>query len=102
MRILNRFDEIKRRWQIPTQNCVLAHVTTQMEAIRRGAPADLIFQSIAGSQKGNEAFGFDAATIEEARQLMLSQGTSVGLMCSTSRLVKALNCPVKRTTAPIR
>ncbi len=78
MRILNRFDEIKRRWQIPTQNCVLAHVTTQMEAIRRGAPADLIFQSIAGSQKGNEAFGFDAATIEEARQLMLSQGTSVG------------------------
>ena len=78
MRILNRFDEIKRRWQIPTQNCVLAHVTTQMEAVRRGAPADLIFQSIAGSQKGNEAFGFDAATIEEARQLMLSQGTSVG------------------------
>ena len=78
MRILNRFDEIKRKWQIPTQNCVLAHVTTQMEAVRRGAPADLIFQSIAGSQKGNEAFGFDAATIEEARQLMLSQGTSVG------------------------
>lgn len=78
MRVLNRFDEIKRRWQIPTQNCVLAHVTTQMEAVRRGAPADLIFQSIAGSQKGNEAFGFDAATIEEARQLMLAQGTSVG------------------------
>ena len=78
MRVLDRFDEIKRKWQIPTQNCVLAHVTTQMEAVRRGAPADLIFQSIAGSQKGNEAFGFDAATIEEARQLMLSQGTSVG------------------------
>ena len=78
MRILNRFDEIKRKWEIPTQNCVLAHVTTQMEAIRRGAPADLIFQSIAGSEKGNEAFGFTAATIEEARQLMLSHGTSVG------------------------
>ena len=78
MRVLNRFDEIKRKWEIPTQNCVLAHVTTQMEAVRRGAPTDLIFQSIAGSQKGNEAFGFDAATIEEARQLMLSQGTSVG------------------------
>lgn len=78
MRVLNRFDEIKHKWEIPTQNCVLAHVTTQMEAVRRGAPTDLIFQSIAGSQKGNEAFGFDAATIEEARQLMLSQGTSVG------------------------
>lgn len=78
MRVLKRFDEIKSKWQIPTQNCVLAHVTTQMEAVRRGAPADLIFQSIAGSEKGNEAFGFNAATIEEARQLMLTQGTSVG------------------------
>lgn len=78
MRVLKRFDEIKNKWQIPTQNCVLAHVTTQMEAIRQGSPADLIFQSIAGSQKGNEAFGFTASTIEEARQLMLSQGTCVG------------------------
>ena len=57
MRVLQRFHEIKTKWQIPTQICVLAHVTTQMEAVRRGAPTDLIFQSIAGSQKGNEAFG---------------------------------------------
>ncbi len=78
MRILSRFDEIKRKWEIPTQICVLAHVTTQMEAIRRGAPADLIFQSIAGSEKGNTAFGFTGATIEEARQLALHQGTAQG------------------------
>ena len=77
-RILRRFDEMKNRWSIPTQICVLAHVTTQMEAIRRGAPADLIFQSIAGSQKGNEAFGFCAETIEEARQLALREGTATG------------------------
>lgn len=77
-RILNRFQEIRQRFQIPTQICVLAHVTTQMQAVRSGAPCDLIFQSIAGSQKGNEAFGFSAATLEEARQLMLKEGTCEG------------------------
>ncbi|WP_346899871.1 ethanolamine ammonia-lyase subunit EutB [Clostridium sp. UBA7503] len=77
-KVLKRFNEFKEKWQIPTQTCVLAHVTTQMEAIRKGAPADLIFQSIAGSEKGNEAFGFTAATIEEARQLALKEGTATG------------------------
>lgn len=77
-RVLERFEEIKTKWSIPTQTCVLAHVTTQMAAIRKGAPEDLIFQSIAGSQKGNEAFGFNAATIEEARQLALRDGTATG------------------------
>ncbi|MGV8980116.1 ethanolamine ammonia-lyase subunit EutB [Clostridium sp.] len=78
MRILKTFEEFKNKWEIPTQNCVLAHVTTQMEAIRRGAPADLIFQSIAGSQKGNEAFGITADMLEEARQLALKEGTGSG------------------------
>lgn len=78
MRVLERFNEIKEKFQIPTQTCVLAHVTTQMEAIRRGAPTDLIFQSIAGSQKSNEAFGITADMIEEARQLALKQGTGAG------------------------
>ena len=77
-KVLKRFEEFKQKWEIPTQNCVLAHVTTQMEAIRKGAPTDLIFQSIAGSEKGNEAFGFNGAIIEEARQLALSQGTATG------------------------
>jgi ethanolamine ammonia-lyase large subunit len=78
MRVLKTFEEFKNKWEIPTQNCVLAHVTTQMEAIRRGAPADLIFQSIAGSQKGNEAFGITADMLEEARQLALKEGTGSG------------------------
>ena len=77
-RILRRFDEIRQKWQIPTQICVLGHVTAQMKAIRDGAPADLIFQSIAGSEAGNAAFGFNAATIEEARQLVLRDGTAEG------------------------
>ena len=78
MRVLERFNEIKTKWEIPTQICVLAHVTTQMEAVKRGAPTDLIFQSIAGSQKGNEAFGIDGKMIEEARQLALKYGTATG------------------------
>jgi ethanolamine ammonia-lyase large subunit len=77
-KILKKFEEIKKKYEIPTQNCVLAHVTTQMEAIKQGAPTDLIFQSIAGSQKGNEAFGVTATLLEEARQLVLKEGTSTG------------------------
>ena len=77
-RVLDRFHEVRNRWNIPTQICVLAHVTTQMEAVRKGAPCDLIFQSIAGSQKGNEAFGLDGRLIEEARQLALKEGAAVG------------------------
>ena len=78
VRVLQRFDKIKKKFHIPTQICVLAHVTTQMEAIRKGAPTDLIFQSIAGSQKSNEAFGITGDMIEEARQLALTHGTAAG------------------------
>ena len=77
-KVLRRFQEIKEHWEIPTQICVLAHVTAQMKAVREGAPCDLIFQSIAGSQAGNEAFGFSGETLEEARQLLLQQGTAEG------------------------
>ena len=76
--ILRRLDEIKRQFEIPTQICVLAHITTQMEAVRQGAPTDIIFQSIAGSQKGNEAFGFTTETIREARELLAQKGTAKG------------------------
>jgi len=77
-RILNMFAEIKSKWNIPTQCCVLGHVTTQMEAIRAGAPSDLCFQSIAGSQKGNEAFGITVEMLDEANDLMAKQGCGVG------------------------
>ena len=77
-KVLRRFQQIKEHWEIPTQICVLAHVTAQMKAVEKGAPCDLIFQSIAGSQKGNEAFGFNAATIAEARDMLLHQGTAEG------------------------
>ena len=77
-KVLRRFQEIKAHWEIPTQICVLAHVTAQMKAVEKGAPCDLIFQSIAGSQKGNEAFGFNAATIAEAKDMLEHVGTAEG------------------------
>ncbi len=78
-RILKLFDEFKNKWEVPTQICVLAHVTTQTEAVRKfNAPIDLMFQSIAGSQKGNEAFGLTSAMLEEGRDMMLHHGTSTG------------------------
>jgi len=76
--LLERFDEIKRKFEIPTQICVLGHITTQIAALRQGAPMDMIFQSIAGSQKGNEAFGFTTETIKEAQALLRQQGTAAG------------------------
>ena len=77
-KILCKFQEIKERYGIPTQICVLAHVSTQREAVRRGAPTDLFFQSIAGSQKGNEAFAISAGLLTEAMELAAKQGTASG------------------------
>ena len=68
-RVLDRFHEIRNRWAIPTQICVLAHVTTQMEAIRQGANAGMIFQSISGSEKGLGEFGVSVGLLDEAYDL---------------------------------
>lgn len=71
MRLLDLTKSIIDRWEIPTQNCVLAHVTTQMEAVKRGSPVGLMFQSIAGSQRANESFGISVGMIDEAYELAL-------------------------------
>lgn len=76
--ILNKFEEFRSKWEIPTQTSVLAHITTQMEAIRKGAPAGLVFQSIAGSEKGNTAFGINREMLAEARQLAVESGQAWG------------------------
>lgn len=64
--LLERLDELRQTYDIPTQTCVLAHVTTMMQAMERGAPVDLVFQSIAGSQAANESFGVSLALLDEA------------------------------------
>ena len=76
--ILNLFNDIKNRLEIPTQICVLSHITTQMQALQNGAPMDLLFQSIAGSEKGLSAFGTGVNMLAEAKQMMQELGTSRG------------------------
>ena len=65
-RILNQVYEVIEKYQIPTQGCVLAHISTQMEAVRKGAPIGLLFQSICGSEKGLKEFGISLDMLDEA------------------------------------
>ncbi|AZV43782.1 ethanolamine ammonia-lyase subunit EutB [Peribacillus asahii] len=77
-RLLHATQDFIQDWGIPTQNCVLAHVTTQMKAIEQGAPADMIFQSIAGTEAANRSFGISASLLEEAGELAKTLGTGTG------------------------
>ena len=69
MRLLDMTYDVIQKWEIPTQNCLLAHVTTQMEAMKRGSPVGMVFQSLAGSQKGNESFGVSVGMLDEAYEM---------------------------------
>ncbi len=71
-RLIKLMDDVITHYEIPTQSCVLTHVTNTIEAINQGAPVDLVFQSIAGTQATNESFGFNLATLAEAQQAALS------------------------------
>ena len=66
--LLHLIDHIRCRYEIPTQSCVLAHLTTQMQAMQQGAPLDLLFQSIGGTEATNTSFGINLALLEEAHQ----------------------------------
>ena len=70
-------DEVINQYGIPTQSCILTHVTNQIQLIEKGAPVDLIFQSIAGTEKANQSFGINLALLQEAQQaaLSLNRGT---------------------------
>ncbi len=68
-RLLEMSYDVIKTWKIPTQNCVLAHVSTQMRCLKAGAPVGLVFQSICGSQKGNESFGISVGMLDEAYAL---------------------------------
>ncbi len=76
--LLTLTHELIGRWRIPTQNCVLAHVTTQMRALERGAPMDILFQSLAGTEAGIRSFGITVAMLDEARDLIARRGTLRG------------------------
>jgi ethanolamine ammonia-lyase large subunit len=70
-------DEVINQYEIPTQSCILTHVTNQIQLIEKGAPLDLVFQSIAGTEQANKSFGIDLAVLQEAQSaaLSLNRGT---------------------------
>ena len=72
MALLHMLDQVRDRYAIPTQTCVLAHVTTTLRCIERGAPVDLVFQSIGGTEATNRGFGVTLALLKEARDAALS------------------------------
>lgn len=77
-RLLHTSAEAIRETGAPTQNCVLAHVTTQLRAISEGAPADLLFQSLAGTEEGNKGFGISLPLLQEADRIMAEKGSASG------------------------
>lgn len=70
-RLLRLLDEVIQNLQIPTQSCVLSHVTTTMELMKKGCPVDLVFQSIAGTEAANRSFGITLSMLSEARDMAL-------------------------------
>ena len=76
--ILKTLDDLMQRNRIPTQHCVLSHVTVQMKALETGCPMDLMFQSLSGSETGNKAFGISVALMDEAWEIMKAKGTTKG------------------------
>jgi len=70
--LLQMLDHIRQRYEIPTQSCVLAHLTTQMQAMQEGAPLDLLFQSIGGTEGTNKSFGISLALLDEAHAMAQS------------------------------
>jgi len=71
--LLRLTDRLIREYEIPTQSCVLAHVTTSLRCLEAGEPLDLVFQSIAGTEAANRSFGIDLALLREARDAALAQ-----------------------------
>src|SRR4030095_687697 len=76
--ILTAIDEVLKRNAIPTQHCVLSHVTVQMKALALGCPMDLMFQSLAGTEAANRAFGISVALMDEAHDAIRERGSARG------------------------
>jgi ethanolamine ammonia-lyase large subunit len=85
--ILQGLNRLITAFDIPTQACCLAHITTQIECLRRGAPVDLLFQSIAGTQKANESFGISLALLQEGREMVLEHHARRGLAAVGSNVM---------------
>lgn len=72
MNLYDLVDEVINQYEIPTQSCILTHVTNQIQVMEKGAPVDLVFQSIAGTEKANQGFGVNLGILQEAHEAALS------------------------------
>jgi ethanolamine ammonia-lyase large subunit len=82
--LLRMMDALRRRFEIPMQSCVLAHLTTQMAALKAGAPVDLLFQSIAGTEAANRSFGVSLSLLAEAHEA--GQALKRGAVCADGQV----------------
>jgi ethanolamine ammonia-lyase large subunit len=83
--ILHALQRLIDAYNIPTQACCLAHISTQLKAMERGAPLDLLFQSVAGTQKANESFGITLSMLREGRERVLEHHKNRGIGRSGNR-----------------
>ncbi|MFZ0747127.1 MAG: ethanolamine ammonia-lyase subunit EutB [Terracidiphilus sp.] len=83
-KLLHLVDALRQRFEIPVQSCVLAHVTTQLAALEAGAPVDLIFQSIAGTEAANRSFGVNLALLKEAHEA--GESLQRGAVCANGQV----------------
>jgi ethanolamine ammonia-lyase large subunit len=96
--ILHALHRLIEAYQIPTQACCLAHISTQLKAMDRGAPVDLLFQSVAGTQKANESFGVTLSMLREGRERVLEQYGNRGIWTSGDRVINESADANDRTT----
>jgi ethanolamine ammonia-lyase large subunit len=85
-RLLRMIDTVRQRFEIPAQSCVLAHITTQIAAIEQGAPLDLLFQSIAGTEAANRSFGISLSLLKEGHEA--AQSLQRGAVCADGSVGK--------------
>ncbi|HHV79493.1 MAG TPA: ethanolamine ammonia-lyase subunit EutB [Firmicutes bacterium] len=78
MKLMKAAHDFVEEWGIPTQTCVLSHITSQMKAVKQGAPTDVFFQSVAGTEDANKAFGITAKLLDEAHELIKKKGCATG------------------------
>jgi ethanolamine ammonia-lyase large subunit len=86
--ILHALNRLIEAYRIPTQACCLAHISTQLKAMERGAPVDLLFQSVAGTQKANESFGVTLSMLREGRERVLEHHGNRGIGTSGDREIE--------------
>jgi ethanolamine ammonia-lyase large subunit len=99
--ILHALNRLIEAYKIPTQACCLGHISTQLKAMERGAPLDLLFQSVAGTQKANESFGITLSMLREGRERVLEHHQQRFQTSNLKIKIENLDSPVLRPVDPL-